>query len=189
MQNRIRHAWLLALVLGCAALQGCTEEKALALKAAAQAFSDRTAEAIDAEVELYVTKAVGRRTELEMTQDAVGLIKEAGLARRTVSNDEFQDAEQMIFARQTVVRGTAPLLNLKQAYAEFAAAFTRLPEGSALAAQRVLEVRMRLLEPATATLPQDLVDARQLKGAIDSAANTQQLVMALVRFIALVSKF
>lgn len=58
-----------------------------------------------------------------------------------------------------------------------------------LAFDKVQAIRMKLLEPATLTTAQDVQQARRLKDQIDSAADNQQLVMALVRFIALVTKF
>ena len=58
-----------------------------------------------------------------------------------------------------------------------------------LAYRRVLDIRMKLLDEATITTAQDVAEARRLKGQIDSAADNQALVMALVRFIALVAKF
>lgn len=137
MPKTSRCALLLAAAIGCAALQGCTEDKALALKAATEAFRDKAVEAIDAELDLYVTKQVGRRSDLDVAQDAVRLMTAAALERKALTKGELQSAEDMLFARQQVAAGTSSLAELRDAYVEFSAAFARLPDGSAFAAKAV----------------------------------------------------
>jgi hypothetical protein len=48
---------------------------------------------------------------------------------------------------------------------------------------------MKLLGQTTITTAEDVAEARQLIGQIDSPADNQALFMALVRFVALVAKF
>ena len=58
-----------------------------------------------------------------------------------------------------------------------------------LAYQEWLDIRMKLLEPVTLSTAQDILDARQLGADINTAADHQALVLALVRFVALLTKF
>jgi hypothetical protein len=58
-----------------------------------------------------------------------------------------------------------------------------------LAYQSWLEIRMKLLEPATLSTSQDVADAQQLKSDIDAAADSQALLLALAKLVALLAQF
>ena len=57
-----------------------------------------------------------------------------------------------------------------------------------LAYRKLLEARMKLLEPVTITTASDLAEIRKLRDAINNAADNQAVLMALVRIIAIVAK-
>lgn len=58
-----------------------------------------------------------------------------------------------------------------------------------MAYQRWLDIRMRLLEPETISTAADVAEARALRDEINAAADNQALIMALVRFVGLLTKF
>ena len=58
-----------------------------------------------------------------------------------------------------------------------------------LAYRNWIEIRIRLMEPGTLSSAADVAEARALGTAIRNAANHQKLVLALVRFVALLGKF
>lgn len=137
MRENHQKAALLVFLITCVVLGGCTEDKAIALKTAAEAFRDKSIEAIDAFRELHILGAIGRQSEATQIQDSVRQIKAAATARKTVTNQELDGAVSWIFARDTAEARVKALEEAKQAYVEFGAAFARLPEGSAFGANAV----------------------------------------------------
>ena len=124
------------LVVGLV-LVGCTEDKAVALKTAAEAFRDKAIEAIAAFRELHIVAAIGQQSEAIQIQDSVRQIKAVASVRKTVTDQELDGAVAWIFARDGSEARVKALEDAKQAYVEFGAAFARLPEGSAFAANAV----------------------------------------------------
>lgn len=132
-----RRLMLCSLLLVCLVSGGCTEDKAIALKTAAEAFRDKAVDAINATRELLIAGAIGKKSEIELTQQTVRVITAAALARKDVADGELKAAESMMFAPATASEHTKKLEDLNQAYVEFGAAFARLPEGAAFAANAV----------------------------------------------------
>jgi alkylated DNA nucleotide flippase Atl1 len=132
--NRFRNAC--ALFVLAALLAGCTQERALAVKAAAERFAAQAAAAIDAITELHVRGAYGplQTDEVMLAQARDGVYEVQAADPRQVKAAVAQaftwvsDREQ--FRRNAFGEADA----LKQAYGEFALAFRRLPEGSFVAA-------------------------------------------------------
>jgi hypothetical protein len=137
MDNRaIRFRTACMLVVLATLLAGCTQERALAVKAAAEHFAAQAAAAIDAITELHVRGAYGplQTDEVMLAQAREEVYEVQAADPRQVKVAVAQaftwvnDREQ--FRRNAFGQADA----LKQAYGEFALAFRRLPEGSFFAA-------------------------------------------------------
>ncbi len=123
----------IALTLG-----GCTKEKALALKAAAEVFRDRAVAAIENYETLMVNGALGpQQSDSELLQQVHADLK-ATAGGGKVTNKQVRDAlngtdvreRQLDFVRTS-------LAELRLAYVAYAASLARLPEGSLLAGDAV----------------------------------------------------
>ena len=136
---RTRMLAVAAMLAIAGSLAGCTQERAMALKAAAERFAVQAASAIDATIDLHLRAAYGPQLS-----DDVMLAK----AREDVFTVQSKDPSQLDKAVDVAFRwvnereefrrnsfGQAD--QLKQAYNEFALAFRRLPEGSLFAARDV----------------------------------------------------
>jgi hypothetical protein len=178
-----------ALVL-CCVLVGCTQERALALKAGAQAFSDKAVAAIDALVELQLRGMLGKTETEEVLirkarEDLLETQRKAPDQLSAVIDDE---AFAWINERsQLRLDGFSKYGELKDAYEAFAAAYRRLPEGSVLAVGAVacsavlgarLVNRMALAGQGLLKSPvllryETLVDTRNLKSAAKEAVQSR----------------
>jgi hypothetical protein len=58
-----------------------------------------------------------------------------------------------------------------------------------LAAQGVLKARILLLAPGTIAADADVKEANRIRGEIEQAASTQELILGVVRLISLLAKF
>ena len=120
-------------------LSGCTQERALALKAGAEAFSAKATAAIDAVVELSIRANLGKieSEELLIRRAREGLIS-TQRTTPTEMNSAIGEAFVWINERDQLRRSSyRDYDKLKMAYQEFVTAYTRLPEGSLFAAKDV----------------------------------------------------
>jgi len=150
---------LLALLL----LGGCTKEKALALKAAAEAFRDRAVTAIENYETLMVNGALGpQQPEAQEFQDLLAGLKGLGVGG-VVKQADVQSALAATDVRERELEFVrTQLADLRAAYVAFAASLARLPEGSLLAGDAVacttglgvrLTQRMAVLAEASQAAP------------------------------------
>lgn len=134
-------SWLLVLTAALA-LVGCTEERAVVVKTAADAFAAKSQGAIDAVTDLYL------RHDLGQAPDDNSQIK---AATKDFLDQAGKDATQLklpnviavefnwIGARERLLAANYPqAADLKKLYGDFAAAYAKLPEGSAFAARDVV---------------------------------------------------
>ena len=118
---------------------GCTEERALALKTAAESFGNKASAAIDTVVELSVRASLGKQATEEVSIDRA---KQALLLTQknrpdqlnAVITESFKWLQEREALRRTAY---ADYDKLKAAYASYAAAYKRLPEGSLIAAKDI----------------------------------------------------
>ena len=131
---RVGTLLLLALVL----LGGCTKEKALALKAAAEVFRDKAVTAIDNYEALMVEGALGpQQPESQQFQQVLSDLKGAAAGGKVTSR-VATDALNGIDARERQTEFVRTnLADVRQAYVAYAASLARLPEGSLLAGDAV----------------------------------------------------
>lgn len=128
---------LLGALLACSLITaGCTREKALAARAAAESFRDKSVDAIEAVRGLLIAPLVGAQGESERLQTALRQIS-ANAAQGTVTNDVLKGATDPLFARAAANRQTRQLDDMTLTYVEFGSAFARLPDGAAFAVQAV----------------------------------------------------
>lgn len=118
---------------------GCTEERAIALKTAAEVFAQKAGAAIDEVVELHLRAAIGRPEAEEARikgskKDLIETQKKKPAALGAVIADTFRWVNERERLRR---ESFADYDKLKTAYQEFAAAYRRLPEGSFVAAKDV----------------------------------------------------
>ena len=118
---------------------GCTEERALALKTAAETFAQKASTAIDAVVELHLRAALGKpeaeESKIKDTKKALILTQSQKPSELgAVINNQFRWVNEREKLRRDAF---ADYDKLKISYEEFAAAYRRLPEGSALATKDV----------------------------------------------------
>ena len=133
-----KHLLIFCLViLSALFVSACSEEKALALKTAAEAFRDKSVEAIDSFYELHIVAETGRQSEAMNTQESIRQIKAVASDRKTVNEDDINGALAWMSARSEAEARLQKLQQLKQAYNEFSAAFSRLPQGSAFAGDAI----------------------------------------------------
>lgn len=137
-RRSLRKSLLISLAATLLLLGGCTKDKALALKAAAETFRDRSVSAIDNYQNLMVTGALGEaQPEAQQFQEVLAQLRAKGAQGRLTSADALA-ALGSIDARERqldFVRGK--LSELRTAYVAFAASLARLPEGSFLAGDAV----------------------------------------------------
>lgn len=136
-RQRLRN--LLVLVAVAILLPGCTEERAVALKTAAEVFGGNAAAAIDAVVDLSLRSTLGKP---EAEETLIKRTKQDLLATQRNKPDKLDsvisNAFKWINERQQLRRDAyTDYDRLKTAYAEFAAAYRRLPEGNLVGAQDV----------------------------------------------------
>jgi len=131
---RVGTLLLLALVL----LGGCTKEKALALKAAAEVFRDKAVGAIDNYEALMVEGALGpQQPESQQFQQVLSDLKGAAAGGK-VTSKVATEALNGIDARERQTEFVRTnLADVRQAYVAYAASLARLPEGSFLAGDAV----------------------------------------------------
>lgn len=128
-----------ALVVAAIGMTGCTVERAIALKTGAEKFAGQASSAIDAVIDLHVRAALGKKVTTEAgirsSFEMLRSVQEQDPSRVvTTIPQAFKWVDQHEHFRE---QHFAQAKELKQAYAEFAVAFERLPEGSALAQQDV----------------------------------------------------
>jgi hypothetical protein len=133
-QRRICAAAVALLVLSA-----CTQERALALKAGAEAFSAKATAAIDAVVALGIRANLGKAESEEVL---IRRAREGLFAAQRTAPDKMDSAIGEAFVwikeREQLRRSSyGDYDKLKMAYQEFVAAYTRLPEGSLFAAKEV----------------------------------------------------
>lgn len=135
-QRRLPLAGLLAALL---LLGGCTKDKALALKAAAEAYRDSAVGAIENYEILMVDGVLGpQRPESEHFQEVLLQLKDKGHATGAVSAGDAKAALDGLDARERALgQVQADLGDLRAAYVAYAASLARLPEGSFLAGDAV----------------------------------------------------
>lgn len=128
------------VALALLVLSGCTQERALALKAGAEAFSAKAATAIDAVVELSIRANLGKTEseEVLIRQAREGLLQAQRTTPARIDSGTIGEAFVWISERDQLRRSSyGEYDKLKTAYQEFGAAYTRLPEGSLFAAKDV----------------------------------------------------
>ncbi|MEK7737777.1 MAG: hypothetical protein AAB319_08485, partial [Pseudomonadota bacterium] len=128
-----------ALIAVAFLFSGCTEERAVALKTAAELFDAGASAAIDAVVELSLRSNLGKP---EAEETLIKRTKQDLLATQRNKPDQIDavisNSFKWINERQKLRRDAyTDYDKLKTAYAEFAAAYKRLPEGSFVGAQDV----------------------------------------------------
>jgi hypothetical protein len=144
-------------------LGGCTKEKALALKAAAEAFRDRAVAAIDNYETLMVNGAFGpQQSDTEQLQQVQAELK-ATAGGGKVTSKQVSDALNGTDVRERQLDSVrTSLTEVRLAYVAYAASLARLPEGSLLAGDAVtcaaglgarLTQRMAVFAEATQRAP------------------------------------
>ena len=128
-----------ALIAVAFLFSGCTEERAVALKTAAELLDAGASAAIDAVVELSLRSNLGKP---EAEETLIKRTKQDLLATQRNKPDQIDavisNSFKWINERQKLRRDAyTDYDKLKTAYAEFAAAYKRLPEGSFVGAQDV----------------------------------------------------
>jgi hypothetical protein len=165
-------------------LAGCTEEKAIALKTAAEAFGSKSVGAIDALYELHIRAAIGPQSDTANIQDSLRQIQAVAATRGTVSTEEVNGALAWMSDRSVAETKLKKLQEAKQAYIEYSNAFARLPEGSVVAANAVacstalgarLVYRLTEFHAILAEAPIDYFSERTTSEvAIDNAAKNRK---------------
>ena len=130
---------ILALMVAAFLLSGCTEERAVALKTAAEQFGANATAAIDAVVDLSLRSNLGKP---DAEESLIKRAKQDLLATQLNKPDRLDsviaNSFKWINERQKLRREAyTDYDKLKTAYAEFSAAFKRLPEGSFVGARDV----------------------------------------------------
>lgn len=118
---------------------GCTEERAIALKTAVEAFSDKAQAAIDALIDQNVRSTLGKvePEEVMIKRTVQELIRTQQKAPSQL-NQVIPNSFVWVNARQKAMQNIgANYDDLRRAYIEFAQAYKRLPEGSFVAAKDV----------------------------------------------------
>jgi hypothetical protein len=133
---RLWTCWVVCFVV---LLTGCTKDKALALKAAAEAYRDSAVTAIQDYEILMVNGLHGpQRPEAELYQEVLNQLKATGIPAGKVSPDQVKTAIQSMDARERDLADLqARLADLRGAYVAYAGSLARLPEGSFLAGEAV----------------------------------------------------
>lgn len=132
-----RLPWV-GVIVALLMLAGCTKDKALALKAAAEAFRDSAVRAIENYETLMVNGVLGtERPESEQFQQVLKELKETGAVKR-VSPDDALKALSGLDSRERALQSVqVQLADVRAAYVAYAASLARLPEGSFLAGDAV----------------------------------------------------
>lgn len=132
-----RLPWV-GLLIGLLVLCGCTKDKALALKASAEAYRDSAVGAIENYEILMVNGVLGpQQPESQQFQELLAQLKAKGAAGRVSAADALLALDALDARERQLEAVRVQLADLRAAYVAYAASLARLPQGSYLAGDAV----------------------------------------------------